>query len=59
MSSPVAVKSPHLPQKNKLQSLSRRRDILPISILGFALGLTTAWIVLVAYSFARLVQFAI
>jgi hypothetical protein len=59
MSAPVAVDSPDLPQQNKLQSLSRRRDILPISIIGFALGLTTAWTVLLAYSFVRLLQFAI
>jgi len=59
MSSPVPAKSPVVPQKHELRSLSRPPDILRISILGFALGLTAAWAVFLAHSFVRLVHFAI
>jgi hypothetical protein len=55
MSPPAAVKF----HPNELQLLSRRRGILAVSILGFALGLTAAWTGLLAYGLVSLIQFAI
>ena len=58
MSSPVRVESPLFPERG-LESISRRRDILSMSVVVIGLGLTAAWTVLLAYGFVRLVEFAI